>query len=140
MSVEDCLKEVSFCKKANIPVLGVLENMSGFVCPVCSVRILVENLHLITHFSLHLSENNTKKKLTFQESTNIFSSGGGQSLASITSVPFLGSLPIDPSLGECGEKGKSCIATNPNSPAAKVFKDLVGTIAEKSKMPITPPN
>lgn len=56
----------------------------------------------------------------------------------MTSVPFLGSLPIDPLLGECGEKGKSCIVTNPNSPAAKVFKDLVQTITEKSKMTATP--
>lgn len=108
VSVEDCMKELSFCKKANIPVLGVLENLSGFVCPVCS------------------------------ECTNIFSSGGGKSLADLTNVPFLGRLPIDPSLGECGEKGKSCISVNPNSPAAKVFQDLVQTISEKSKVSSVP--
>lgn len=69
----------------------------------------------------------------FQECTNIFSSGGGQSLANLTNVPFLGSLPIDPSLGECGEKGQSCITVNPSSPAAKVFQELVQKIVEKSK-------
>ncbi|KAE8744645.1 hypothetical protein FOCC_FOCC008774 [Frankliniella occidentalis] len=106
VSVEDCMKELSFCKKANIPVLGVLENLSGFVCPVCS------------------------------ECTNIFSSGGGKSLANLNNIPFLGSIPIDPSLGECGEKGKSCISVKPNSPASKVFKDLVLTIAQGSGMSV----
>lgn len=104
VSVEDCLKEISFCEKARVPILGVLENLSGFVCPVCS------------------------------ECTNIFSSGGGKSLADLIKVPFLGSIPIDPSLGECGEKGTSCISVNPSSPAAKVFQDLVQTIAERSNM------
>lgn len=50
VSVEDCMKELSFCNKAKIPVLGVLENLSGFVCPVCSVgaKALTYELNLIS--------------------------------------------------------------------------------------------
>jgi Mrp family chromosome partitioning ATPase len=70
VSVGDVLREATFCKKIGIPILGVIENMSGFVCPHCS------------------------------ECTNIFSSGGGTILAETSKVPFLGKIPIDPALAD----------------------------------------
>ena len=70
ISLGDVRREISFCKKANLTIFGVVENMSGFVCPHC------------------------------QECTRIFSSGGGQELAKMTQIPYLGSIPIDPSIGE----------------------------------------
>ncbi|PSN58305.1 Cytosolic Fe-S cluster assembly factor NUBP2 [Blattella germanica] len=69
VSIEDVRKELTFCRKTGIPVLGIIENMSGFVCPSCSTC------------------------------SNIFSKGGGESLASLAGVPFLGSVPIDPKVG-----------------------------------------
>lgn len=69
VAVEDVRKEVTFCKKTGIPILGIVENMSGYVCPHCT------------------------------ECTNIFSSGGGAALAEIAKVPLLGTLPIDPRVG-----------------------------------------
>ncbi|KRT81911.1 hypothetical protein AMK59_5360 [Oryctes borbonicus] len=69
VAVEDVRKEVTFCKKTRIPIIGIIENLSGFVCPTCS------------------------------ECTNIFSTGGGKALAELTNVPFLGTLPIDPRFG-----------------------------------------
>lgn len=66
VSLQDVRKELSFCKKLSLPLLGVVENMSGFVCPHCT------------------------------ECTDIFSSGGGERLATEYSVPFLGRVPIDP--------------------------------------------
>jgi hypothetical protein len=75
ISVSDVKKELNFCKKTGIRVLGVLENMAGFVCPNCS------------------------------ECTNVFSKGGGEVMAREFEVPFLGSVPIDPAFVELVESG-----------------------------------
>lgn len=69
VAIEDVRKEVTFCRKTGIPILGIIENMSGFVCPHCT------------------------------ECTNIFSSGGGAALAELVKVPLLGILPIEPQVG-----------------------------------------
>lgn len=76
VSLGDVRREVTFCRKAGLPILGIFENMSGFVCPHC------------------------------KECTNIFSSGGGASLAAMAEVPFLGAIPIDPRIGEALDAGK----------------------------------
>lgn len=60
ISINDVRRELSFCVKANLPVIGIIENMSGFICPNCS------------------------------ECNNIFSKGGGKSLAEYAKVPYLG--------------------------------------------------
>ena len=65
VSTADVRKELNFCAKTGLPVIGVVENMSGFVCPHCS------------------------------ECTDIFGSGGGQVMAAEFKVPFLGSVPMD---------------------------------------------
>ncbi|CAH1376916.1 unnamed protein product [Tenebrio molitor] len=92
MSTEDVRKEITFCKKTGIPVLGLVENMSGFVCPSCT------------------------------ECTNIFSKGGGEALANLAQVPFLGVLPIDPRVGSL--LGKACVKELPDSPYAKTFNEI----------------
>ncbi|KAF7194240.1 Cytosolic Fe-S cluster assembly factor CFD1 [Pseudocercospora fuligena] len=76
ISVSDVKKEINFCKKVGVHVLGVVENMAGFVCPNCS------------------------------ECTNVFSKGGGQAMAQEFEVPFLGSVPIDPMFIRLIEEGK----------------------------------
>ncbi|KAF2790810.1 cytosolic Fe-S cluster assembling factor cfd1 [Melanomma pulvis-pyrius CBS 109.77] len=75
ISISDVKKELNFCKKTGIRVLGVVENMAGFVCPNCS------------------------------ECTNVFSKGGGEVMASDFEVPFLGSVPIDPAFVMLIEEG-----------------------------------
>lgn len=75
ISISDVKKELNFCKKTGIRVLGVVENMAGFVCPNCS------------------------------ECTNVFSKGGGQIMAQDFAVPFLGSVPIDPAFVMLIEEG-----------------------------------
>lgn len=74
VAAADVRKELSFCRKVNFEVLGVVENMSGYVCPHCS------------------------------ECTNIFSKGGGEALAAQYGVPFLGNVPLDPRFVELVEK------------------------------------
>jgi hypothetical protein len=64
----DVMKCVSFTRSVSLPVLGLIENMSGFVCPCCG------------------------------EVSNVFSTGGGRDLASKENIPFLGALPVDPEL------------------------------------------
>ncbi|PRT52981.1 Cytosolic Fe-S cluster assembly factor CFD1 [Wickerhamiella sorbophila] len=74
VAAADVRKELNFCRKVNFKVLGVVENMSGYVCPHCS------------------------------ECTNIFSKGGGEALARQFDVPFLGKVPLDPRFIELIEK------------------------------------
>jgi predicted RNA-binding Zn-ribbon protein involved in translation (DUF1610 family) len=77
VATADVKKELNFCTKTGIHVIGVVENMSGFVCPNCS------------------------------ECTNIFSKGGGQVMAKEFNVNFLGSVPIDPQLVMLFEAGRT---------------------------------
>ena len=76
ISISDVKKEINFCRKTGVRVLGAIENMAGFVCPNCS------------------------------ECTNVFSKGGGEVMAQEFSVPFLGSVPIDPMFIRLIEEGK----------------------------------
>ena len=76
ISISDVRKEINFCRKTSVKVLGVVENMAGFVCPNCS------------------------------ECTNVFSKGGGEVMAKEFEVPFLGSVPIDPMFIRLIEEGK----------------------------------
>merc|ERR1711872_388613 len=80
VAVGDVRRELTFCRKVGLTVLGIVENMSGYVCPNCS------------------------------ECTNIFSSGGGKVLAEHSKVPFLGSIPIEPGLALAAEEGNNFIS------------------------------
>lgn len=95
VAIEDVRKEITFCKKTGIEILGIVENLSGFVCPNCN------------------------------ECSNIFSSGGGQALAELAKVPFLGTLPIDPRVGDLGGTGKACIKEIPECTTANVLQEIV---------------
>lgn len=76
VAAADVRKELNFCKKVGIKVLGVVENMSGYVCPHCS------------------------------ECNNIFSKGGGENLAKMYDVPFLGAIPLEPKFIQMVEDGR----------------------------------
>lgn len=65
-----------------------------------------------------------------QECTNIFSSGGGQSLANMAGIPFLGRVPIDPQVAVSREKGHNSLRTPPDSPLSAVFQDIVQIITK----------
>ncbi|SCU88985.1 LADA_0E13080g1_1 [Lachancea dasiensis] len=77
VATADVKKEINFCRKVNFEILGVIENMSGFVCPHCA------------------------------ECTNIFSKGGGQKLCEDLDIDFLGSIPIDPTFVDLIENQNS---------------------------------
>jgi len=96
-------KAVIFARKLGMPVIGIVENMSGFVCPKCGARI------------------------------DIFRSGGGRKIAEELSVPFLGSIPIDEKVAEDSDKGVPFIIEHADSPASKAFMEIVRRIEESLK-------
>jgi ATP-binding protein involved in chromosome partitioning len=100
-------KAVTFARMLNIPVIGLIENMSGFVCPNCGVQ------------------------------TNIFDIGGGEKISKELAVPFLGRIPIDPKICEDSDKGMPFVVEHTNSPAATAFMKIVKKIEkflEKNKL------
>ena len=95
VAVGDVRREITFCKKTGIKVIGVLENMCGFVCPHCT------------------------------ECTDIFSRGGGEELAAVTKVPFLGRIAIDPKLTDSLESGANFATNFAGSVTAQTFMTIV---------------
>jgi len=91
-------KAVTFSRKLGIPVIGVIENMSGFVCPKCGTEI------------------------------DIFKVGGGKRIAEDLSIPFLGSIPLDPEICRDSDNGMPFITEHVNSPATKAFTEIVKKI------------
>ena len=88
LAIIDVKKCITFCRQLKLPVLGVIENMSGFVCPHCNRR------------------------------TDIFKGDGGKQIAKDFDVPFLGSIPIDPGFASACDCGKPFIYFNSQSPTA----------------------
>ena len=91
-------KAVSFARKLGMPIIGIVENMSGFVCPKCGAK------------------------------TDIFQSGGGRKIAEESGVPFLGSIPIDARVAQDSDKGVPFIIEHEDSPASKAFMEIVKRI------------
>jgi len=98
LSVLDVRKTVTFCRQLNMPVLGVVENMSGLVCPHCGQGI------------------------------DVFKRGGGERMAQEMGLPFLGQIPIDPQVVEASDAGVSFLAEHPDSPTATAFEKAVRTL------------
>jgi len=88
-------KAITFARQLGIPIIGVIENMGGFICPECGARI------------------------------DIFKAGGGQKIAEDLSVPFLGSIPIDQEICRDSDNGIPFIIEHADSPAAKAFAEIV---------------
>ncbi|KAK6333493.1 cytosolic Fe-S cluster assembly factor nbp35 [Orbilia javanica] len=98
----DVRKEIDFCRKAGIRVLGIVENMSGFVCPNCKGESQI-----------------------FRATT-----GGGEALAKEVGVEFLGRVPLDPRIGMACDYGESFFDAYPDSPACKALMDVVDKVRE----------
>jgi Mrp family chromosome partitioning ATPase len=101
VSLLDVRKEINFCAKTKIPVLGVVENMSGFSCPNCS------------------------------HCTDVFfpSSGGAEKMCADMSVPFLGKVPMDPELSHAGETGVSLFDSgDSNGKAVRAVSMIVNSV------------
>jgi len=99
----DVRKSLTFCRKLDVPVLGILENMSGFSCPKCG------------------------------EVSEIFRTGSGQKMATDFDIPFLGALPIDPAIVAACDGGVPFIQQYENTETAKLMKTLMAPILALSE-------
>ncbi len=95
VAISDVRRCVSFCKSLSLPIVGIVENMSGLECPKCGAQI------------------------------DLFKRGGGMALALETEVPFLGRIPIDIEAVTAGDAGMPLVLLEPQSPAAKAFSKMV---------------
>lgn len=94
----DVRKSITFCRQLGVPVLGVVENMSGFACPKCG------------------------------EVSAIFSSGGGRRIAEDMKVPFLGAIPIDPAIAASGDDGRPYVSAFAASATAQVMRGIIAPL------------
>lgn len=94
-------KSITFARKMNAPILGVVENMSGMECPHCG------------------------------ETIDVFSRGGGARVAWEMGVEFLGSIPLDPRISGASDDGTPFILRHPDSPASRAFRKIVDRIEDE---------
>jgi ATP-binding protein involved in chromosome partitioning len=100
LSLQDVRKSINFCKQLNIPVLGVIENMSGLVCPHCGKLI------------------------------EVFKSGGGEAMARQMGVPFLGRIPIEPQIVGGSDAGKPFVYFYRETLAAQAFMRAIQPVLQ----------
>ena len=91
ISLTDVRKSIDFCRQVKVPIIGVIENMSGLVCPHCQTVI------------------------------DVFKRGGGETMAKDTGVPFLGRIPMDPVIVTSSDNGTPFVYHNGDTEAAKAF-------------------
>lgn len=103
VAIQDVRREINFCRKVGIRVLGVVENMAGFICPGCKTESQI-----------------------FKPAT-----GGARKLAEEMDVELLGSIPLDPRIGKSSDYGVSFLDEYPDSPATTVYMDIIHRLKEK---------
>lgn len=103
VAIADVRRSVSFCKTLNLRVVGIVENMSGLICPHCGKQV------------------------------DLFKTGGGEKLAVEMGVPFLGRIPLDPQIVASGDSGKPFIQSFADSPATKAFASVIEPILNHTR-------
>lgn len=98
VAILDARKCVGFARQLDIPVIGIVENMSGFTCPHCGGEV------------------------------DLFKKGGGEKTASELGVPFLGRIPFEPEMVELADRGAPFVAFGRELSSARAFKEIVGKI------------
>jgi ATP-binding protein involved in chromosome partitioning len=101
VSLKIARRGIRMMEQVKVPILGIIENMSGFTCPSCN------------------------------EITHIFHQGGGAKIADNIGVPFLGSIPLDPMIVDCGDEGRPLVIAHPEAPAAAVYRDIAETLSRR---------
>mgnify|MGYP006291511935 CR=1 FL=1 len=99
VSLKIARRGLRMMEQVSVPILGVVENMSGFTCPSCGT---------VTH---------------------IFHQGGGAAIAEGLGVDFLGAVPLDPAVVDCGDAGRPLLRVAPDSPAADAYRHIAATLA-----------
>jgi ATP-binding protein involved in chromosome partitioning len=94
----DARKGLAMFRKVEVPVIGIVENMSGFVCPHCG------------------------------EETDVFKRGGGEKTAEKLETAFLGRVPLDPAIVEGGDAGVPIVVAQPDGPHAAAFRKIAEAV------------
>lgn len=98
VSLADVRKSINFCKTVKMKILGLIENMSGFICPHCGKGV------------------------------DLFGSGGGEKTAKTAGINFIGRIPFDPKVVSCGDAGESLQEKHADSQVTRAFADIVNKI------------
>ncbi|KAJ3505778.1 hypothetical protein NLJ89_g7239 [Agrocybe chaxingu] len=102
VALQDVRREIDFCRKVGIRIIGLVENMAGFVCPNCQTESQI-----------------------FKPST-----GGAKRLAEETGIELLGAVPLDPRIGKSADYGVSFLDEYPDSPATTAYLDIIDRIKD----------
>jgi Mrp family chromosome partitioning ATPase len=98
VAVSDVRRSIGFCRKLGLKILGIVENMSGYVCPDCGKRV------------------------------DIFRAGGGRRLAEQAGVPFLGAIPVEPDITVASDVGRPYVDLQKDSAAQRAFEEVIRPI------------
>jgi ATP-binding protein involved in chromosome partitioning len=101
VALQDVSKGIGMFRRLEVPIVGVVENMSYFICPGCGAQ------------------------------HNLFGQGGGERIAKFYSLPFLGKLPLQPAIREGGDQGRPFILANPRAPESEAYRDVAGQLARQ---------
>ena len=102
VALNDVRKSITFCHQLKMNLLGVVENMSGFVCPHCN------------------------------EVIDLFKKGGGRQMAEAMGAPFLGAVPVDPDMVNAGDSGKPVVLAHPESEISKALQQIAQELVDKT--------
>ena len=109
VALADVRKSLNFCKTVEIDVVGIVENMSGFVCPECNTTV------------------------------DIFKTGGGEELSREFDLPFLGAVPMDPKVVIAGDDGVPYLTSDAKSPATEAFAKIIDSVELRLPAVMAPP-
>lgn len=101
VALADVRKSINFCKHVNIKILGIVENMSGFICPHCDKPV------------------------------DIFGTGGGKKTALEFNLPFLGNVPMDPKVVAGGDAGRPYLSSGAGSASTRAFDEFIDNVIEE---------
>jgi ATP-binding protein involved in chromosome partitioning len=105
LALIDARRGIAMFRRVNVPVLGIVENMSYFLCPKCGER------------------------------SDIFSHGGARAEAERLGVPFLGEIPLHMDIREKSDAGLPVVATEPDGPLAKIYRDIAAKVRDQLGSP-----
>lgn len=136
VSMADVRKELNFCKKTKVPILGMIENMGPYTATLSSFQFQDKDGRIVTHEILQTLQDKCPEILDVMIQANIFptTGRGPKGMALQYQVPYWGILPLDPSLLQACEQGRAFVEESPNSPAARALTQFCQTITSQLKV------
>ena len=141
VSLSDVRKELSFCRKTNLPVLGVIENMSTYVTTLNQLQFSRNGVDCTSDVLSTLAEK-FPEALECSVSSQLFSPsrGGAEQMSRDHNVEFWGRLPLDPALLQACEAGQGYAETNPTAPASLAIQQFCDALVKKLPVEMAPPS